>query len=196
MKRVLFLLALSVCLTVQAIAQVQTPAPSPAATVSTVVGLTDVKIEYSRPKAKGRKVFGDGETFVVPYNHMWRTGANNGCKITFSDDVRIGGTDVPKGSYLVFVTPTAADWTVIFTKDLTLEGNDPQGYDQKNDAARVMVKPMKSTAMTEALTIQITDLTGDSKSASIEVAWENTSFKIPLTIDFEKKVMSHPFGYA
>jgi hypothetical protein len=188
MKRVLTLVLVALSLVAQA--QVITPAPSPAATASTVVGLTDVKVEYSRPKMKGRKIFGDGDTFVVPYNHMWRTGANNGCIVTFSDDIKVGGTDVPKGSYLVFITPTATDWTVVFTKDLTLGGNDPQGYAQTNDAARVMVKPMKTASMVEALTIQITDLAADSKSANIEVAWENTAVKIPLTVDFEKKVMA------
>lgn len=188
MKRVLILVLIAVSLASQA--QVVTPAASPTATVSTVVGLTDVKVEYSRPKVKGRKIFGDGEQFVVPYNHMWRTGANSGCKVTFSDDIKVGNTDVPKGSYLVFVTPTAADWTVIFTKDLTLGGNDPQGYDQKNDAARVMVKPSKTASMTEAMSIQITDLSADSKSANIEISWENTSIKIPLATDFDKKVMA------
>lgn len=188
MKRVLTLVLVALSLVAQA--QVVTPAGSPGATVSTVVGLTDVKVEYSRPKMKGRKIFGDGATFVVPYNHMWRTGANNGCKVTFSDDVKVGGADVPKGSYLVFVTPTATDWTVILTKDLTLAGNDPEGYNQSNDAARVIVKPMKTVAAVEALTIQIIDLTADSKSANIEVAWENSAIKIPLTVDFEKKVMA------
>jgi len=188
MKRVFILVLVAASFMAQA--QVQTPAASPSATVSTVVGLTDVKVEYSRPKAKGRKVFGDGDAFVVPYNHMWRSGANNGCRITFSDDVKVGTSDVAKGTYLLFITPTATDWTAILTKDLTLGGNDPQGYDQKNDAARVTMKPIKNAAMTEALTIQITDLTADSKSANIEITWENTTVKIPVSVDYEKKVMA------
>ena len=112
--------------------QVQTPSPSPGATLTTVVGLTDVKIEYSRPKAKGRKIFGEGTEFVSPYGHIWRTGANNGTNVTFSDAVKFGGTDVAKGTYKLFTIPGAAQWTVMLYKDLEMGGNDPQGYDQKN----------------------------------------------------------------
>jgi hypothetical protein len=72
-----------------ALAQVRTPSPSPAGSVSTVVGLTDVKIDYSRPRIKGRKIFGAGAGFVTPFDSLWRTGANNGTKITFSDDLTV-----------------------------------------------------------------------------------------------------------
>src|SRR6478735_12220191 len=91
-----------------ATAQVLTPAPSPAASVSTVVGLTDVKIDYSRPRIKGRKIFGDGTGFVTPYGAIWRTGANDGSKITFSDEVTVEGTKVPAGTYLILTWPGAS----------------------------------------------------------------------------------------
>src|SRR5690349_13609898 len=83
-------------------AQIKTPDPSPTATVSSFVGLTDVKVAYSRPKMKGRKIFGAGADFLVPFGEIWRTGANNGCVISFSDDVKVEGTDIKKGEYLVF----------------------------------------------------------------------------------------------
>src|SRR5688572_16932217 len=82
-------------------AQVQTPAPSPAGSVSTTVGLTDIKIDYFRPRMKGRKIFGEAaQGALVPYGAIWRTGANNGTKITFSDEVKIENTSIPKGEYL------------------------------------------------------------------------------------------------
>ncbi|HRI80085.1 MAG TPA: DUF2911 domain-containing protein [Cyclobacteriaceae bacterium] len=170
--------------------QIQTPAPSPGATLTTVVGLTDVKIEYSRPKAKGRKIFGEGNDFVTPYGHIWRTGANNGTIITFGDDVKFGGTDVPKGTYKLFSIPGATQWTVMLYKDLNMGGNDPQGYDQKNEAARASVKVDKLTEKIETFTIEIADLSENSKTANLQLMWENTSVKVPIAVDFDKKVMT------
>jgi hypothetical protein len=187
MKKALILVLLAVSLAAQA--QVQTPSASPAAVVSTVVGLTDVKIEYSRPKAKGRKIFGAGAEFVVPYGQLWRTGANNGTLITFGDDVKVGGSDVPKGTYKLYTIPQASEWTVILTKDLSLGGNDPKEYDQKNDQARVTVKSEKLAEGVSTFTIGISDLSENSKTANLQISWENTTVKVPVTVDFESKVM-------
>jgi hypothetical protein len=187
MKRVLILLLVAVSLASQA--QVITPAASPAATVSTVVGLTDVKVEYSRPKAKGRKIFGAGNEFVTPYGQVWRTGANAGTVISFSDDVKFGGVDVPKGKYLVLTIPGATEWTVILYKDIALGGN-VAGYDQKNDQARATAKAEKLTEKVEAFTIEIADMSADSKTANFQIMWENTSVKVPIVVDFDKKVQA------
>jgi hypothetical protein len=187
MKRVLSLVILVLALSAEA--QVQMPSGSPNATLTTVVGLTDIKIEYSRPKAKGRKIFGAGTEFLTPYGHMWRTGANNGTIITFGDDVKFGGASVPKGSYKLFTIPGASEWTVILTKDMNLGGNDPEGYKTENDAARVTVKPEKLTEKVETFTIGISDLSEDSKTANLQITWENTSVKVPITVSFDDKVM-------
>ena len=187
MKRVLVVLFAVVGLIAEA--QVQTPSASPSATLSTVIGLTDVKIEYSRPKAKGRKIFGEGSEFITPYGHMWRTAANNGTLITFGDDVKVGASSVPKGTYKLFTIPGASEWTVILTKDLTINGNDPEGYDQKNDAARVMVKSEKLAEKIETFTIEISDVAENSKTANLQISWENTSVKVPITVDYDAKVM-------
>ncbi len=186
MKKVL--IALFVAAAFVADAQVMTPSPSPAAMTSTVVGLTDVKIEYSRPKAKGRKIFGEGSTFLTPYGQIWRTGANAGSKVTFSDDVKFGGMDVPKGTYLLLTIPGAAEWTVILYKDVAMGGNTGD-YDKSKDAARVMVKSEKLTEKVETFTIEITDLSENSKTANLQISWENTSVKTPIMVDFDAKVM-------
>lgn len=186
MKKLLILFLIATGFAAQA--QVVTPAASPAATVSTVVGLTDVKVEYSRPKAKGRKIFGPGAEYLVQYGQMWRTGANNGSKVTFSDDVKVGTTDVPKGSYLLLTIPGATDWTVILSKDASI-GGDMSAYKQENDAARVTVKAEKLTEKVETFTIGISDLSENSKTANIQISWENTSVKLPITVDFDGKVM-------
>src|SRR4051812_32097198 len=117
MKKTLLIAAMAI-ITFFAEAQVQTPAASPAGSVSTTVGLTDIKIDYSRPRIKGRKIFGDGAV-LLPYGTIWRTGANSGTKITFSDDVKVEGIAVPKGQYLIFSWPGATEWTVSLYKDLS-----------------------------------------------------------------------------
>jgi hypothetical protein len=167
--------------------QVQTPQPSPAASVSTVVGLTDVKIDYSRPSAKGRKIFGEGAV-LLPYGAIWRTGANTGTKITFSDDVKVEGIAVPKGEYLIFSWPGATEWTVSLYKDIALGGNTGD-YDKTKEAANFKVKSEKLAEKVETLTINIGDIAADSKTAKVQIAWENTSVKFTVAVDYDAKVM-------
>jgi Protein of unknown function (DUF2911) len=169
-------------------AQVQTPQPSPAASTSTVVGLTDVKIDYFRPRAKGRKIFGEGAAFVVPYGQIWRTGANTGTKVTFSDDVTVEGVKVAKGEYLIFTWPGASEWTVALYKDIKIGGNTDD-YKKENEVANIKVKSSKLTEKVELFTVNITDVSDDSKTAKIELAWENTSVKIAVGVEYDAKVM-------
>jgi len=168
-------------------AQVQTPQASPAGSVSAVVGLTDVKVDYFRPSAKGRKIFGEG-TPLIPYGPIWRTGANSGTKITFSDDVKVEGIAVAKGEYLIFTWPGASEWTVSLYKDVSLGGNTG-GYDKSKEAANFKVKSEKLADKVETLTINIGDISADSKSAKVQIAWENTSVKFALSVDYDAKVM-------
>jgi len=186
MKKILVVALLAICMAAEA--QIQTPAASPAATVSTVVGLTDVKVSYSRPKAKGRKIYGDGADFLVPFGQLWRTGANNGTVITFGDDVKVAGKDVKKGEYLLLTIPGAAEWTVILYSDVAMGGNTA-AYDQAKDAARFTVKPEKLTEKVETFTVGVSDIADNNTSANIQVAWENTSVKFPVTVDYDAKVM-------
>src|SRR6188768_1086903 len=126
-------IVLLILATFAAEAQVQTPAASPAGSVYTSVGLTDIKIDYSRPRAKGRKIFGTDAAVVVPFGKIWRTGANQGTKISFSDDVKVEGVAVPKGEYLIFSWPGATEWTISLYKDISLGGNTGD-YDATKDA--------------------------------------------------------------
>jgi hypothetical protein len=169
-------------------AQVLSPQPSSSSTVTNVVGLTDVKVEYSRPKAKGRKIFGAGPEFLVPFGKLWRTAANTGSKITFSDDVKFGGVAVAKGTYQLITNPGATEWTVILSNDMTL-GGSTEGYDAAKDAAKVTVKSEKLTEKVELFTIEIADIAENSKTANLQITWENTSVKVPITVDYDAKVM-------
>lgn len=183
------IIALFLALNICAYAQIDTPAPSPSATLTTKIGLTDVKIAYSRPRIKGRKIFGAGSEFLTPYGALWRTAANNGTVITFGDDVEVEGKKLAKGEYLLLTIPGAAEWTVIFYKDVAMGGNT-DAYKQENDAARVMVKSEKLTEKVEMFTINVTDLTDDDTQAKIQLAWENTSVKIGVKVDNDTKVMA------
>jgi Protein of unknown function (DUF2911) len=186
MKNILAILFSALCLVSQA--QVTTPQPSSAATLTNVVGLTEVKIEYSRPKAKGRKIFGASADYLTPYGQLWRTAANTGSKVTFSDDVKFGGVDVPKGTYLLLSIPGATEWTVILYKEVSMGGNTG-AYDQTKDQARVTVKSEKLMEKVETFTIEVSDIAENNKTANLQIMWENTSVKVPITVDFDSKVM-------
>jgi len=185
MKNAFLIVLLAISL--MANAQVQTPQASPAGSVSAVVGLTDVKVDYFRPSAKGRKIFGEG-TSLIPYGAIWRTGANSGTKITFGDDVKVEGIPVAKGEYLIFTWPGATEWTISLYKDVSLGGNT-DGYDKSKEAANFKVKSEKLADKVETLTINIGDISADSKSAKVQIAWENTSVKFTLGVDYDAKVM-------
>ena len=123
MKKIIFVLA-TIIANFVIHAQVKTPQPSPHSVVTQVVGLTDVTIDYSRPGAKGRTIFGD----LVPFGKLWRTGANANTIITFSDDVVIKGTTLKKGKYALYTTPKADMWEVIFYSDSDNWGT-PENWD-------------------------------------------------------------------
>lgn len=113
-------------------AQIETPAPSPFQKIEQKVGLTDVTLEYSRPSVKGRKIFGG----LVPYDKLWRTGANANTKVTFGDDVTIGGKSVKAGTYAIFTKPGTSSWEVIFYSDASNWGT-PREWDDMKVAATV-----------------------------------------------------------
>lgn len=186
-KSILVIAFLCTCVLLEA--QIQTPAASPPASVSTQVGLTDITINYFRPRAKGRKIFGTDANVLVPYGKIWRTGANGGTRIEFSDDVTVEGKPVKKGEYLILTWPGANEWTVSLYKDVALGGN-MGGYKEENDAVKFTVKPGKLTEKVDALTINIADIAPDNTSAKIEIAWENTSVKFNVGVSFDEKVMA------
>ena len=187
MKKSLLIVSLAI-LTFVAEAQIQTPQASPPGSVSTTVGLTDVKIDYFRPRVKGRKIFTNDASALVPYGKIWRTGANSGTKITFSTDVKVEGTAVPKGEYLILTWPGADEWTVSIYKDISLGGNT-DGYDASKDAVKFKVKPQKLSDKVETLTFNIGDISDDSKTAKVQLAWENTSVKFSISVDYDAQVM-------
>ena len=151
--------------------QLNLPRPSPAATLKQTIGLTDMTITYSRPGVKGRKIWGD----LVPYDKVWRTGANEATTIAFSDDVTINGQPLPKGTYSLHTIPGPEQWTIIFNKVATQLGSF--NYDQAQDALRVTAKP-HADELNEWMTFSVPALTPDS--ATVEIKWERLA--VPFTV--------------
>lgn len=186
MKKTLLVAVFSILFIVSE-GQIQTPAASPAGSVSSVVGLTEVKIDYYRPRLRGRKIFGEKDV-MYPHGSIWRTGANSGTKISFSNDVKVENIEVPAGEYLIFTWPGAGEWSVSLYKDLSLGGNTA-AYDPSKEAAKFKVKTRKLADKVETFTISIDDIAVDNKSAKVTLAWENTAVPITVTADYDASVM-------
>lgn len=169
-------------LAVPAFAQLQLPAKSPAATVKQTVGLTDITIEYSSPAVKGRKIWGG----LVPYNEVWRTGANAATRFTFSKDVEIEGTQVPAGSYAFFAIPTAKEWTLILNKEANQGG--AFGYKKEQDLLRITVKPA-AIPMRERLMYTVSNFTDDT--ASIDLEWEKVKVSMPVKLKTKEQALAN-----
>lgn len=165
-------------------AQLKVPAPSPLQTIKQAFGLSDLSIEYSRPSAKGRTIFGD----VVPFGKVWRTGANSSTKITFGDNVKLEGKDVAAGTYALYTIPNKDKWEILIYKDLTLGGN-VNDYKNENELLRFTVTPKTLHDKKETFTIDIADLT--ATSANIELLWENTKVSFNVTTDIDSKIMKN-----
>ena len=171
-----------------AFAQIDVPQPSPEGSVMSKVGLVDVSVDYFRPKKKGREIFGEGDKFLVPYGQTWRTGANQGTVVSFSSDIKFGGADVKAGEYLLFTVPGAESWDVMLYSDLKIGGN-VAAYDEANEVARVKASVTSLSNTVETLTINISDISEDNKSANLEIAWANVSAKVSLATDYDAAVM-------
>jgi tetratricopeptide (TPR) repeat protein len=150
------------------------PQPSPAATVSQQIGLTDVTIAYHRPAVGKRQVWGA----LVPYDKVWRAGANENTVVTFSSDVMVGGQKVPAGSYGLHMIPTQKDWTVILSRESRAWGSF--FYDQKDDVARWTVTP-RPTEFVERLSYSFDDPTDKSVVATLR--WEKLAVPISIEVD-------------
>src|SRR5476649_2473272 len=134
---------------------VEFPAPSPACTLKQRVGLTDIEVVYSRPGIKGRQIFGS----IVPYGKVWRMGANNATKLTFSTPVKINGADIPAGSYSLFAIPGEDEWTIIINK---ITGQSGLAYDEKTDLVRFKAVPVKTSQTIETFTIEFNRIADES----------------------------------
>jgi len=161
--------------------KVDFPAPSPACTLKQHVGLTDIEIVYSRPGVKGRPIFGG----LVPYGQVWRTGANNATKITFSTPVKLNGAEIPAGTYALFTIPGETEWTIIINKGAAQWGAFQ--YNETNDLVRVKATPLKLAEPVETFTIEINDIRDES--ATLNLTWEKTRVPVKLEVELVSKLV-------
>lgn len=180
MKKIILLFS-ALMLTVGIQAQIQTPQPSPFQKIEQKVGLTDVTLEYSRPSMKGRAIFGA----LVPFDAMWRTGANANTKITFSDDVEVGGKTLKAGSYAIYTKPGASSWEVYFYSDSNNSGT-PKNWDDSKVAAQTTVEVYPMPMNIETFTMSFDDLKNDS--VMLGILWEKTYVGVPIKFGTDKTV--------
>ena len=170
---------IALCSAAAAQAQLSSPAPSPNATVGQTIGVTKIEVVYSRPHVKGatrkeeRVIWGA----LVPYDKVWRTGANAVTKLTVDTDIAVEGQKLAAGSYGLFTIPGKDEWTVIFNKQAT---GSPADYKADNDVLRVKVKP-QAIPMREMFTIAFPQVT--ATSAELVLAWEKLAVPINLAVD-------------
>ena len=184
-------------------AQLRLPRPSQKASVMQTIGVTDVTIVYHRPGVKGRKIYGDwpadakapaGEGTldnqntrppgapIVPYGHMWRTGANDATQITFTDDVLVGGQPLAAGTYSLHTIPGKEEWTVVFNGTANQWGSF--SYDASKDLLRIKTKAQAVADNQEWLAFQI-EPTAEN-AARVNIRWEKLS--VPFTVEVKDVV--------
>jgi hypothetical protein len=173
--------------------------PSPKATVVQSIGVTDITITYSRPAVKGRTIFADapatmetrakGEATldnqnerkpgepIVPYNHIWRAGANDATVFQVSDDVLVNGQPLKSGTYSLHAVPGKDEWTIIFNSDDGQWGSFT--YDSKKDALRVKTKPQPVSENQESLIYTFDPVS--ENSATVNIRWEKV--RVPFTVE-------------
>jgi len=162
--------------------RVSFPIPSPSGIVKQRVGLTDLEITYGRPGMRNRIIFGS----LIPYDAVWRTGANQATTIAFSTPVKVGGTLIPAGTYELFTIPGKEQWTVIIHKNMAQWG--AYKYDEKNDIARVTVTPVHLPNAIETFTVQVGEIRDDS--AVLSLSWEKTMVPIRLEMAVVESVVA------
>jgi hypothetical protein len=146
--------------------------PSPPATATfDLGGGKSITVEYSSPRAKGRKIFGD----VVPFGKVWRTGANEATTFVTTSDVTVGGTAVPAGSYSLFSIPNKDKWTLIISKKIPGWGTDYPG--PENDLARIDMKVSTLPALVENFTISFDKA---ANGATLNLDWETTRASVAI----------------
>jgi Protein of unknown function (DUF2911) len=162
--------------------QLNIPKPSPTQKLEQDFATSKITIEYSRPGVKGRVIYGG----LVPFDSVWRTGANSSTKISFGEDVKIEGNNVPAGKYALYTIPGKQTWTIIISKDTSLWG--AFGYKKENDLVRFTVKPQTLPVSLETFTIDVANI--KPNACDIDLLWDKTSVSMHVTADIDAKIMA------
>jgi hypothetical protein len=182
MKKLLFILSIMLVATTVT-AQIEAPQPSPIAKSMQTVGLTEVSLEYSRPAKRERDIFGN----LVPFDKLWRTGANANSMITFSDDVKFAGTDVKAGTYAVYTKPAKKEWMVLLYSDTSNWGT-PGTWDESKVVAVATVETSMLKNAIESWTMAINELS--MEGAHLQMMWDKTMVAVPFTVPTAAKTLA------
>lgn len=181
MKRLLTTVLVTSGMAMAAPAQ-ELPRPSPKAQTMQVVGLTEIEVSYGRPAVRGREIFGG----LVPFDRVWRTGANEATTIRFSSDVTVEGKPLAAGLYSVHTIPGEDEWTIIFNSQAEQWGS--YQYDQEKDSLRVQVQPKASAHPHERLTFSFAGVDDDSTTLMLE--WDELSVPIRIQVPTRELVLA------
>ena len=176
-----FVPVLALCLSAPARAAIEIPAASPAASVTQTIGVTKITIDYHRPGVKGRKIWGE----LVPYDKVWRLGANEATTITFADPVTVKGRELAAGSYALFVVPKPGVFTLVFNSQAKQWG--AFNHDESKDVLRFDIQP-DAAKFTEWMTFEI--VPQPKGVARVEWRWERLHFSFDVEVPVEKIVWS------
>lgn len=165
------------------LAQPELPQKSPTATIKQNVGLSTVEITYSRPGMKGRTIFGE----LVPYDKLWRTGANKATSITLSSEATIAGKKVPAGSYSLFTVPGKTQWEIVINKETELWGTGD--YKKEDDVVRFKVNATKLSSNVESFTIDFKNFSNEG--CDIVMMWEKTEVSFKVGVDANAQVWAN-----
>ena len=175
MKKLTFIICFSIVSVLSA--QLKHPKASPLSVTTQEVGLTSIKVEYSRPAVRGRKIFGG----LVPYGRIWRVGANASTKITFENDVTIMGNVLEKGTYALYAFPEAEEWDIVFHENLTHWGDGRKNYNPNEDVLRIKLVPGETKSFQENFLITFDKI--QYNGLNLLLRWANTEIRIPIKID-------------
>ncbi len=152
----------------------ETPRPSPNATVMQTVGVTHISIDYSSPGVKNRKIWGG----LVPYGEIWRTGANEVTSITFDDPVKINGNVLTAGTYGIHTIPNEKEWQIIFSSDTEVDASSL--FDEKKEVLTIAVKPEEAPFL-ERMTFMFKNTTDDK--TTVNLLWEKLKVSFELEVN-------------
>lgn len=160
--------------------ELQLPWPSPAATITQTIGVTDITVSYHRPSSKGRDLEKE-LAMLAAGKQPWRIGANEATRLVVTDPIRLGDEEIPAGEYGLFAYPAADEWTIIVSKQARTWG--AYFYDSKQDVTRLYVKPTHGEEKIDWMTFAIDPIT--ENSAALRFAWANVRLEIPIVVDVD-----------
>lgn len=163
-------------------AQITIPSLSSSAYIKQTIGLTDITVDYSRPSAKGRVIF--GESGLLPTDELWRTGANNATKISFTSSVSILGHDVEEGNYTILSIPGEKVWMINW---YPYESTNWNSYVEKEPLFTLELNVEETETHVETFEISFQDIS--LNSASISLKWENTLIQIPIKVNENEQIL-------